>query len=48
MNVLVEIRIELDLSSYPTKNDLKNATGVDTSTLATTTSDLASFLLLGT
>ena len=30
----VNVKIELDLSSYITKTDLKNATGVDTSKLA--------------
>ena len=35
------IKIELDLSSYPTKAKLKSATGVDTSKLATK-ADLAS------
>ena len=30
----VNVKVELDLSSYATKTDLKNATGVDTSKLA--------------
>ena len=34
------ISVELDLSSYATKSDLKNATGVDTSSVAKKT-DLA-------
>ena len=28
------MKVELDLSNYPTKADLKNATGVDTSKFA--------------
>ena len=28
------VKIELDLSNYPRKTDLKNATGVDTSSFA--------------
>ena len=28
------VKIELDLPNYPTKTDLKNATGVDTSSFA--------------
>ena len=35
------VKVDLDLSSYATKADLKNATGVDTSKLASK-SDLAS------
>ena len=35
------VKVELDLSHYPTKADLKGATGVDTSNLAAK-SDLAS------
>ena len=35
-----EIKIELDLSNYSTKSDLKSETGVDTSKFATK-SDLA-------
>ena len=27
------VKVELDLSNYATKTDLKNATGVDTSTV---------------
>ena len=29
--IVKEIEVELDLSNYATKSDLKNATGVDTS-----------------
>ena len=29
-----KMKVELDLSNYPTKADLKNATGVDTSKFA--------------
>ena len=36
------VKVELDLSSYATTGELKNATGVDTSKLAAK-SDLASF-----
>ena len=35
------INVKVDLSNYPTKTDLKNATGVDTSNLPAK-SDLAS------
>ena len=31
---LGKVKVELDLSNYATKADLKNATGVDTSTFA--------------
>ena len=30
----VNVKVELDLSNYATKEDLKNATGVDTSKFA--------------
>ena len=30
----VKVKLELDLSNYATKSDLKNATGVDTSKFA--------------
>ena len=43
MSVLVDkIKAELVLSSYATKTDLKYATGIDTSTMASK-ADLASF-----
>ena len=32
--IVKEIEVELDLSNYATKSDLKNATGVDTSQFA--------------
>ena len=31
----IRVKVELDLSNYATKSDLKNATGVDTSKFAT-------------
>ena len=37
-----KIKVELDLSNYVTKSDLKNTTGVDTSNFAKKMSDLAS------
>ena len=40
------IKVELDLSIYATKNDLKNATGVDASNCAATL-DLASLKKVG-
>ena len=36
-----DINVKVDLSNYPTKTDLKNATGIDTSKL-TAKSDLIS------
>ena len=36
-----KVKIELDLSNYATKADLKNATGVDTSKFAKKKVDLA-------
>ena len=35
------MKVELDLSNYATKADLKNATGVDTSDFAKEKTDLA-------
>ena len=37
-----DINAKVDLSNYATKSDLKNATGVDTSSFAKKKSDLAS------
>ena len=33
-SLLANVKVELDLSNYATKTDLKNATGVDTSSFA--------------
>ena len=35
------VKVELDLSNYTTKADLKNATGIDTSKFAKKNPDLA-------
>ena len=33
-SLTLNVKVELDLSNYPTKTDLKNVAGVDTSSFA--------------